>query len=134
MLWRNMVKHIALHLDNGCQRHRNLARSLKSLGIELHKASSIRTAKEMLEKHTYSLFLIQFETVNKQIFEVCSFIRSLLVKRFPYSLSRKTAGRHARPSLGRLSSDFPSYRTFSFGSSSVLLFHRPIRRYSLKRP
>ena len=67
---------MALHVGCDYKRQRNLARDLKSLGIELDEVSSVPAAKERLEKHTYDLFLIQFETVDKQIFEFYSFIRS----------------------------------------------------------
>jgi len=71
-----MGKDVVLHLDHDHQRHQNLARDLKSLGIELHKVSSTLAAKELMKKHTYNLFLIQLETVKKQIFKFCSFILS----------------------------------------------------------
>ncbi|MHC4757142.1 MAG: winged helix-turn-helix domain-containing protein [Planctomycetota bacterium] len=71
-----MGKDIALHLDHNHQRHQNLAHELKSLGIELHKTSSVFATKKLLEKYAYNLFLIQFETINKQILDFYSFVRS----------------------------------------------------------
>ena len=70
-----MGKDMALHVGCDYKWQRNLARDLKSLGIELDKVSSVPAAKERLQKHTYDLFLIQFETVGKQIFEFYSLIR-----------------------------------------------------------
>ncbi len=71
-----MSKDVVLHLDHDHQRYQNLAPDLKAFGIELHKASSVLKAKEMLKKNTYALFLIQLETARKQIYEFHSFIRS----------------------------------------------------------
>ena len=71
-----MGKNTALHVGCDYKRQLNLARDLKSLGIELDKVSSVPAAKKRMEKHTYDLFLIQLETVDKQIFEFYSFIRS----------------------------------------------------------
>ncbi|MHC4739726.1 MAG: response regulator transcription factor [Planctomycetota bacterium] len=46
------------------------------MGLELYKTSNMRAAKEMVKKHYYHLILMDFDTIGKQIFNFCSFIRS----------------------------------------------------------
>lgn len=70
-----MRKDTALYLGNECQRQGRLGSHLQSLGIDLHKVSSISSAKQKLQEQSYDLVLIQFEPVRKEIFEFSSFIR-----------------------------------------------------------
>ena len=69
-----MRKDTALYVGDD-QRQRYLGQYLEPLGIELHRAPTVPTAKEMLQKQSYDLALIQYKTVRKQIFDFYSFIR-----------------------------------------------------------
>ena len=71
-----MAKQVALHIDRNHQRQTHLRRNLELLGFELHKAASVLTAEEMAKKYCYRLVLMHFDTVGKEIFRFCSFIRS----------------------------------------------------------
>ena len=70
-----MDKDIALHVGNGWPGQRCLSGHLQSLGIDLHKASSVSAAKQKLQEQSYDLVLIQIEPVCKQIFDFYSFVR-----------------------------------------------------------
>lgn len=72
-----MCGQIALLIDHNLQRQSQVCHSLKLLGIEVHKAQSIQVAMKMAKKHCYSLVLMHFETVGKETFRFCSFIRSI---------------------------------------------------------
>ncbi len=67
-----MRKDTALYVGSGCLR---LGGHLQSLGIDLHRASSIPAAKQKLCEHKYDLLLIQFEPVRRHIFDFCTFAR-----------------------------------------------------------
>ena len=71
-----MGKQIALHIDQNYQRQACVCRRLEALGLELHRAPSIYLAEELAKKHRYHLILMHFETMDKAIFDFCSFIRS----------------------------------------------------------
>jgi len=70
-----MGKDVALHVGNGWRGQGCLRGHLQSLGIDLHKASSVSAAKQKLQEQSYNLVLIQFESVCKQIFDFYYFIR-----------------------------------------------------------
>lgn len=71
-----MSHRLVLYID--CKYHRRsyLQNNLKSMGFEVHTASTVQAAREMVENFCYSLVLICFELVSKEIFRLCSFIRS----------------------------------------------------------
>ncbi|MHC4738936.1 MAG: response regulator transcription factor [Planctomycetota bacterium] len=70
-----MRKDIALYIGSDCVRQNCLAGHLHSLGIDLHKVSSISLAQQKLCEHKYVLLLIQFESVRRHIIDFCRFIR-----------------------------------------------------------
>ena len=69
-------KSVALHIDSNGQRQCHLGRHLNSLGFEHHKAVTLQAAKKKLRERPYDLALIHFDTARKQLFELCSLIRS----------------------------------------------------------
>ena len=71
-----MCRQIALYVDRNYQRRTHIARHLVSLGLELHKASTIRRAEELVKRHPYKLALIHFDTAGEKIFDFCSFLRA----------------------------------------------------------
>jgi len=71
-----MYTRAALYVDSNRKRQRHLGRILATLGFELHKASTIILARELVAKHFYRLAIIHFDTVGKEIFRFCSFIHS----------------------------------------------------------
>jgi len=111
---RKMRKDIALYLCRDDVRQNRLRAHLQSLGIDLHKASSISLAKQKLREHKYDLLLIQFEPFQKNIFEFCKLIRNKcyetiimvkMVKAFPiiesklfeYGVDDVVAGKQTLP-------------------------------------
>lgn len=71
-----MCRQTALHIDRNHQRQAHICRKLEPLGLELHKASTIQPAREMVKKHRYRLVLMHFDAMGREIFRFCSFIRS----------------------------------------------------------
>lgn len=71
-----MSKQIALNIDSNYQRRTHISRGLKSLGLELHNASAVDVAETMLRKNYYHLVLMHVDTLGREIFRFCSFIRS----------------------------------------------------------
>lgn len=71
-----MATQYALYIGPKHQRQSCLRKNLKSLGLELHKATNAQIAKEMVKQYYYCLILINFDVVGKEIFEFCSFICS----------------------------------------------------------
>jgi two-component system alkaline phosphatase synthesis response regulator PhoP len=72
-----MKDQIGLFIDRNSQRQVRLRHNLETLKIELHEASTVRAAKKMIEKHSYHLIIMHFDTIGKEVFRFCSFIRSL---------------------------------------------------------
>jgi len=70
-----MQRDTALYVGSDCRRRNRLGGHLQSLGIDLHKACSIPSAKQKIYEHKYDLLLIQFEPVRRHIFDFCSFAR-----------------------------------------------------------
>lgn len=70
-----MVTDTALYVCNDSIRQTSLDSHLQSIGIEMHKASSIPIAKQRLYEHKYNLLLIHFESVRSEIFDLCTFTR-----------------------------------------------------------
>ena len=71
-----MLSGTGLYVGSDYRGLRYLKRHLQSVEIELHRAFSISTAKEMLLNQPYDLVIIQFETISNRIFELHSFLRS----------------------------------------------------------
>ena len=72
-----MCMGFALHVDHNYQRQAQIAHKLMLLGFELHKASSVQAAKDMLQKQPYELVLINFDTIGSKIFSLFSLARSV---------------------------------------------------------
>lgn len=72
-----MSQQFGLYIDRNSQRQVSLRNNLEILKIELHKASNIQVAKEMVKKYSYNLVIMHFDTIGKEVFNFCSFIRSL---------------------------------------------------------
>lgn len=71
-----MQKDTALYVGTDCGRQNRLGGHLQSLGIDLHKASSVSFAKQKIYENKYDLLLIQFEPVKSHIYDFCTFTRS----------------------------------------------------------
>ena len=72
-----MYRPLVLHIGRACYRRTRIRQCLKTLGFEFHKARTCSVAKEMLKKHCYRLALLDFNISGEEIFELCSFIRSI---------------------------------------------------------
>ena len=70
-----MCRQIALHIDRSHQRQTHIRRHLDMLGFDLHRASAVPKAMELMNKYCYRLILMHFETMSKEIFSFCSFVR-----------------------------------------------------------
>jgi DNA-binding response OmpR family regulator len=71
-----MCKQNGLGIDQNHQRQMHICRNLGPLGLKLHKVPNVHLAKQMLKKCLYDLVLIDFDTVKREIFELCSLVRS----------------------------------------------------------
>jgi two-component system OmpR family response regulator len=71
-----MGKQNGLNIDQNHQRQTHVCRNLEPLGLDLHKVSNVNLATKMLKRYLYHLVLIDFDTVRKEIFKLCSIIRS----------------------------------------------------------
>jgi len=71
-----MSRQVGLYIDHSSQRQVRLHNNLEILKIELHKASNVKAAKEMMKKNSYHLIVMHFDTMGKELFKFCSFIRS----------------------------------------------------------
>lgn len=71
-----MSQQVGLYIDHNSQRQVRLHDNLEILKIELQEASSIQAAKEMIKKHSYHLIIMHLETMGKEVFKFCSFIRA----------------------------------------------------------
>jgi len=72
-----MYKQFALYIDRNHQRWRHIASKLEILGFKLYKVSATALAGKLLQKRPYDLVLIHFDTVGKEVFELCSFVRTV---------------------------------------------------------
>lgn len=70
---RRMQNGTALYVGSDRVRQNRLGGYLQSLGIDLHKASSMPAAKQKLCQRKYALLLIEFEPVRRHIFDLCRF-------------------------------------------------------------
>jgi DNA-binding response OmpR family regulator len=71
-----MAKQIALYFDHIYQRQTHICYIIEHLGFKLYTAPDLPVARKMLKKYFYHLVLIHFDTIGRDIFELCSFIRS----------------------------------------------------------
>lgn len=72
-----MIGDVALFVGRDYRRSQHLASHLELLGLSLEKARSAADAKQMLQKRPCSLILVHFDTVDSQIFELCSFVQAV---------------------------------------------------------
>ncbi len=72
-----MSRQVGLYIDHNSQRQARLHNNLEVLEIKLYKASTVKSAREMIKKHSYHLIIMHFDTMGKEVFRFCSFIRSL---------------------------------------------------------
>ena len=70
-----MRKQAALCIDRSYERRRQIGAGLESLQLKVHMASSVFAGKRLIYKHYYNVVLVSFETVGKEVFELCSSIR-----------------------------------------------------------
>jgi two-component system OmpR family response regulator len=87
-----------LHINKNSKRHWHLCRRLECFGLSLQKATDISTAKSKTRKIRYRLVMMDFETLGKEIYDFCRFIR----KGNPYSVIIATANRIAPRNEERL--------------------------------
>jgi len=69
-----MHGHIALHIEQNCQRRKQITPALLSLGLKAHGASTVFAARKLLDKNHYRLILVNLNIFGKQIFPFCSTI------------------------------------------------------------
>jgi DNA-binding response OmpR family regulator len=70
-----MLKLLGLDIDNNRQRQVQIRRNLEPMGFELHGTPTVQVAKDMLRRHLYRLVLMDFDTIGKEIFNLCTFVR-----------------------------------------------------------
>ncbi len=71
-----MCREIGLHINRNYQRQFHICRRLESLGLSVHKASTIDIARKMVQKHCYRLVMMDFDTMGEGILDFCQLIRS----------------------------------------------------------
>lgn len=71
-----MDREVALHIDHNHQRQTHICRSLKTLGLEPHKAPTVQAANKLIKKHRYRLIIIHFDAIGKNTLRFCSSVRS----------------------------------------------------------
>ena len=70
-----MGEQVALHIDCNYQRQTHVCRYLETLGLKLYKAATLPAAKEIVKKYCCRLVVMDFDTVGREIFRFCSFVR-----------------------------------------------------------
>jgi len=71
-----MCRLLALCVDGDCARCTGTQQSLGSIGLKVHRASTISSAKRLAKKYYYRLVLIDFLTLGSDIFSFCSGIHT----------------------------------------------------------
>lgn len=72
-----MCRQIALHVDRNGQRRRHLRSRLETLGFSLHKATSASRAYKLISRNDYRLVLLNFHTLENDIFDLCKCARTI---------------------------------------------------------
>ena len=73
---RSVCYQLGLSVDHNCQRQAHVCRGLGTLGLAMHKASTLLAAKEMVKKECYQLFILNCDTIGRESSEFCGFVRS----------------------------------------------------------
>ncbi len=73
----DMCRQIALHVDRNGQRRRHLRSRLEPLGFSLHMADHVSEAYKLISRNNYGLVLLNFQTLENDIFELCKCARTL---------------------------------------------------------
>lgn len=76
VLKNSAYREVALYVDSSFRKRACVCRSIAPLGLELHRATTIPAAIELMKKHIYRLILIDFEVIDKNVFELCHIIRA----------------------------------------------------------
>jgi len=71
-----MSKQLALYVAQDFRKRVGMARNIKSLGFELHRARTLPAAKSQIKKYFYNLVLIEFDNLDRKTFDLCSSIRA----------------------------------------------------------
>ncbi|MBW7989251.1 MAG: response regulator transcription factor [Planctomycetes bacterium] len=71
-----MVEQFALYIGSNHKRQHHLHRNLELLRINLHGASTVHEARGLMQNCYYHLTIMHYGAVGKEIFRLCSFIRS----------------------------------------------------------
>ncbi|MHC4211969.1 MAG: hypothetical protein ACYSWP_01225 [Planctomycetota bacterium] len=72
-----MCRQVALHVDRNGQRRRHLRSRLVPLGFSLHKANSASEAYKLISRNNYQLVLLNFHTLENDIFDLCKCTRTI---------------------------------------------------------
>ena len=73
---RSVCYQLGLSVDHNCQRQAHVCRGLGTLGLAMHKASTLLAAKEMVKKECYQLFILNCDTIGRESSDFCGFVRS----------------------------------------------------------
>jgi DNA-binding response OmpR family regulator len=73
---RSVCYQLGLSVDHNCQRQAHVCRGLGTLGLAMHRASTLLAAKEMIKKECYQVFILNCDTIGRESSEFCGFVRS----------------------------------------------------------
>ena len=73
---RSVCYQLGLSVDHNCQRQAHVCRGLGTLGLAMHKASTLVAAKEMVKKECYQVFILNCDTIGRESSDFCGFVRS----------------------------------------------------------
>jgi len=76
VLKNSVCRETALYVDGSSRKRACACRSIKLLGFELHRVTTIPAAIELVKKHFYRLILVDVEVMDKSVFELCYIIRA----------------------------------------------------------
>ena len=71
-----MVEQFTLYIDSNHQKQHRLRCNLELLKVQLHGASTVKRAREMIQMRYYNFVIMCYDTVGKELFKFCSFVRS----------------------------------------------------------
>jgi DNA-binding response OmpR family regulator len=70
-----MINQIALYIDRSSERQMYFCQSLEVLGLKVYMMPTIKIAKNIVKQFYPHVTIMHFNTVGKEIFSFCSFLR-----------------------------------------------------------
>ena len=81
---------LGLYVGHNCHRQACICRGLSTVGLEMHKASTLLMAKEMVREHYYQLFILHCDAIGRPVSDFCRFVRSNNARAIMVTLMRQT--------------------------------------------